>query len=405
MNWLSLGKFGLVLNIILNTYLRYILLFLLLTAVQVSAVEVENLYTGKILVTDKTQQTRIKAHKWAIEQVLTKVTGSRDILKVKRIQQEVRLRTANYIKSYAFMTDELGRTFLVDEFDQVKIDNLLRGVGASIWGKRRPETLIWLALEEGINRFIASPDNFPQYTEMLIQSGDDRGLPIVIPAKQTISDSNLYSSDIWARFDKVVWKETQSLGYDHFVMARMFYDDSQTLGQKWSLDYVLVENGQRILEESLLGQDLELLKQMVNNIGDYFAKQYAIKSEGLGVDDVEITITNLTNVIELQKAEKFLRTLPPVAAAELQLIENNTASFKLVLSGQGLDVIKAMALMPEFEQKIIVDKRDTEEKLSIEQQLELLTKEYLQQVQPNPQEEGEESVAKTIRLTYEWQGK
>ena len=148
----------------------------LLISTSAPAVEVENLYRGKILVTDKTQKTRVKAHRWAIEQVLTKVTGSRDILEDKTVQYEIRVRTANYIKSFSFVTDEQDRTFLVDEFDQTKIDQLIRKVNGAIWGQRRPLTSIWLVLEEGNRRQIVTQDNFPQLAEVLNQSAENRGV-------------------------------------------------------------------------------------------------------------------------------------------------------------------------------------------------------------------------------------
>lgn len=388
----------------MNFWNKFIAVVLLCVPLWGQAVEVENLYTGKILVTDKTQKNRVKAHRWAIEQVLTKVTGSREILKNIRIQQEVRLRTANYIKSYAFVTDDQQRTFLVDEFDQVKIDNLLRGVGASIWGKRRPETFVWLALEEGVHRNILTTGRNPQYSEMLLQSADDRGLPVVVPDQNVVAQSQLYSSDVWARFERVVYNATSELGYEHYIMARLYYDESQENGQGWSLEYVLMEGMQQQLKNQLSGEDLGSLKEMLNQVGDYFAAQYAIKSEGLGIDDVEVVITDLANVVDLVKAEAHLESLPPVAGVELTNFESNQARFRLTLSGQGLDVIKAMALLDEFEQRIVVDEVAPVKALSVDEQLELLTQEYLKQINPQESEAGSQQGPKQIRLNYRWLG-
>ena len=372
------------------------------------AIEVDNLYTGKILVTDKKLKTRVKAHRWAIEQVLAKVTGNREVLDNSTVQREVRLRTSNYIKSFTFITDEQDRTFLVDEFDQVKIDKLLRSVGASIWGQRRPQTLIWLVVEEGIQRNIVHHEPYPQLSEMILQSCDDRGVPVVLPSKADLESSSIYSSDIWAKFDRVVFKATEPFGVENYVMARMRFvkSDETHPTPGWQLDFQLMAENQVLLKQQVQGEQFEVIRSMSNAIGDYFASQYAIKSEQLGTDEIYLTIAGIEHLVALVKAENYLKSLPPVSAVEMLELYHQTASFKLSLSGEGLDVIKALALLPEFEQILDSDADKPKVKLSVEQQLEKLIQDYYRQIRPiSDTEQGDASAGtKQVRLKYNWLG-
>lgn len=390
--------------------LKRILLFCIAAVVCSSAlaVEVENLYQGKILVTDKTLQTRLKAHRWAIEQVLAKVAGNREVLSNRTIRNEIRLRTSNYIKSFKFITDDQGRTFLVDEFDQVQIDNLLRKVGAAIWGKRRPETIIWLVVEEGLSRQIVELQSQPQLAEALLQGADNRGLPIKLPELNAPSHPEVFTSDIWAKFDDVVAEASEFYDVEHFVMARMYFDPELN----WQLEYQLQDAQGALVVQQASGQQFDIIREMINGIGDHFANVYAIKSEDLGEQEIQITLSGVNSIVDIVNAEKHLRALPPVNTVSLQNVQAQKAEFHLDLSGQGLDVIKALALLPEFEQQQI-EQQPTGPKLSVEEQLEQLTQDYLDQIKSDDNAQrslvsesqaNEGAVKKLVRLKYKWQG-
>jgi len=358
---------------------RFIIAVLFLTSISFSyAVEVKGLYTGKILVTDKSQKTRVKAHKWAIEQVLTKVTGSREILNNKTVQYEIRVKTANYIKSFTFDTDSQNRVFLVDQFDQTKIDALVRKVGASIWGQRRPKAVLWLVLEEGINRTIVNEQEFPQIAEVINQSSENRGLPLTLPLMDEQDSETVYSSDVWAKFDGVVSKASQRYEAEYFVMARLravdnFKEPEYQSG--WLLDFSIFKDRRFLTKGSFNGDQFYVLKELVNSLGDYFASQYSVSNQQIKQQNIEFTISNLKSMLDLKLVEKHLTNLPPIKKVYLHEVNADQARFTLWLSGQGLDVIRALSLLPNFE-RLETQSVSKAPELSVEQQLDLLTKEY-----------------------------
>ena len=375
------------------------------------AVEVENLYTGRILVTDKTQKTRIKAHRWAIEQVITKVSGDREILSNRKIRRVVQSQTANYIKSFTFETDEQGRTFLVDVFDQSKIDQLLKSVDAAIWGQRRPSTLIWLAVEEGIQRSIIDKEAFPQITEFLYQSSDNRGLPIKLPLMDEQDSDAVFSSDVWARFNQAIVAGSTRYQTENIVMARMRMVDTEKepeYSSGWLLEFELIDDNESLLVGSFNGDQYTILRNMVNQIGDYFAAEYAIHSTSLDDRELELTLSGVNGLVSLKKAEDFLLSLPPVDSVYLQTLTGNSVKFKLSLVGEGLDVIRALALLPQFEQ-VLIEKEEIKQELNNEQKLDLLVQDYLNQIDQNRQTQhtnvdAEATAKPLVQLQYKWLG-
>lgn len=377
------------------------------------AVEVDNLYRGKILVTDKTLKTRVKAHRWAIEQVFAKVTGNREVLQNKRIQFVVRNRAANYIKSFTFVTDEQERTFLVDEFDQTKINKLLRDVGASIWGKRRPQTLIWLAIEENLSRNIVHQENFPQLSEFIYRSAEDRGLPVVLPAMDEKDRSAVFVSDVWARFEGPVAQASERYAVENYVLARMRYlaNDPNAPEQSneksgWLVQYQLMHQQNVLLKGEVGGEQFTALKDMVNHITDYYASQYAIKSESLATDKLDIEITELGDVVALVQAEKLLLALAPVADIQLKHYAQSKAQFSMQLSGEALDVIKALSLQPEFDEVLQLEVDQPQVQLTNEQRLNKLTSDYLSEGRGETvNDELPQESAQPVMLRYRWQGR
>ncbi|NVK23635.1 MAG: DUF2066 domain-containing protein [Gammaproteobacteria bacterium] len=397
--------------------LCFSLFVLFILPFSLSAVEVENLYTGKILVTDKTQQTRIKAHRWAIEQVIAKVSGSRDVLNDRKIKRVVQTQTANYIKSFSFVTDDQGRTFLVDEFDQTKIDKLLKSVGAAIWGQRRPNTVIWLAVEEGIQRAIIDEEQFPQLYEFIGQASDDRGLPVVLPAMDKTDKEQVFNSDVWARFNRVVWNGSKRYQADNVVMARMRYvyaDKEPGYKTGWLLEFELIDEQGTLLEGEVNDEQYSAVRAMINQIGDYFAEKYAIESADIESEEIYLTLNNIANVVDLHKAETLLKSMNPVSNVYVQSITDNKAIFYLEMSGEGQDLIRAMALLNQFEQVQMAQKKV--EKFTIEQQLEQLTRDYIRQVElasgekkdtqttMTPEQNNEAPRKKQVNLYYNWLG-
>ncbi len=398
---------------LINLTLQLIVLIISIFSFDSYSVEVDNLYTGRILVTDKTQKTRIKAHRWAIEQVITKVSGDREILKNRTIRNVVQNRTSNYITSFAFETDEQGRTFLVDVFDQTKIDQLLKSVGAAIWGQRRPSTLIWLVVEEGIQRSIIDKDLFPQITEFLYQSSENRGLPIKLPIMDEEDKNAVFSSDVWARFNQAIVTGSVRYQTENIVMARMRLVDSEKEPEYksgWLVEFELINENTSLLSGEFNGEQFEILRRMINEIGDHFAAEYAIHNTTLGNEVLELDLVGLNDLVSLKHAEDFLSSLPPVDSVYLQSLEQNQAKFQLSLVGEGLDVVRALALLPEFEQVLLIEEEvEQQEELNDEQRLALLAQDYLAQVdeqQSQPvTEEEQSSTAKLIQLRYKWLGK
>ena len=389
--------------------IQLVVLIISLISFNAKAVDVQNLYTGRILVTDKTQKTRIKAHRWAIEQVITKVSGDREILKNRTIRRVVQSKTSNYIKSFSFETDEQGRTFLVDVFDQTKIDQLLKSVDAAIWGQRRPSTIVWLAVEEGIQRSIIDQERFPQITEFISQASENRGLPVLLPVMDEEDKNAVFSSDVWARFSQAVLSGSERYDPENAVMARMRFVNAEKepdYKTGWLLEYSLIEGNNTLLSGEFNGDQFTILRSMINQIGDHFAEQYAIHSTELGDRELHLSVSGLTDLVALKEVEGYLTSLPPVDGVELETLATEQAQFKLNLIGEGLDVIRALALLPQFEQ-LVVEQQDTETLLDDEQRLAMLAQDYLQQ--SNDIQAGAENEQviqnKPMQLHYKWLGK
>jgi len=245
---------------------------------------------------------------------------------------------------------------------------------------------------------------------MVLQSSDNRGVPVVLPVMNKQELTQIYSSDIWARFESVVDRASRPYDVENYVMARMRYvaNEEGNKSSGWLLEYQLMKETQVLTSGHFNGEQFEVIRDMSNDIGDYFASQYAIKSEKLGTDSIHLSIFGINNVVNLVTAENYLKSLPPVSNVEMTSLTQKSAEFKLILSGEGLDVVKALALLPEFQQIIQLDDVQEPQQLSVEAQLDKLIQDYYRQVKPQDVEEKggqQKQKQRNVRLMYNWLGK
>ena len=135
----------------------------------VNAVEVKDLYQAKVPVTAQTLAQKSHALKKAMQMVLIKVGGGKDVLSnhiIKKALQNNRLYVSQFsyslgeIKTLPHLemvsADNAESLFLLVSFDENKINQLLQQAQLPLWGSLRPKVLFWLVEENKFSRQILS---------------------------------------------------------------------------------------------------------------------------------------------------------------------------------------------------------------------------------------------------------
>jgi uncharacterized protein len=165
---------------------RVALFFLMLVSHNVLAVEVKGLYETEVIAKSQSVADRGQAVNMALRQVLTRVMVSTDIdhdLTVQHI-----LANANdYVREYQYSLTQAvdhknGQArFVRILFDEQKLQKLLRNSPLGLWNEIRPETLLWLVVEDQGQRQFYSAEKMPILQNALLDGAVQLGLPLLFP--------------------------------------------------------------------------------------------------------------------------------------------------------------------------------------------------------------------------------
>jgi hypothetical protein len=167
--------------------MRYwVLVFGLLLSMRLQAVEVAGLYEIEIIANSQSADDRAQAIKQALYAVLSRVLVADDISKIP-VVQEMLASAQHYVKQFQFSliaadeySDSDARLIRV-QFDEDQMLEVLRNSQVGIWSEIRPETLLWLVVDEGGSRQFYNADAMPEIESALALASKVKGVPIIYP--------------------------------------------------------------------------------------------------------------------------------------------------------------------------------------------------------------------------------
>lgn len=183
----------------------WFLIFALLFSTQLPAVEVAGLYEIELVANSQSPQDRIQAIKQALYAVLDRILVSDDISKIP-VVQEMLSSAQHYVKQFQYSliaaddsSDTDARLIRV-QFDEDQMLEVLRKSHVGIWSEIRPETLLWLVVEQDGNRQFYNADTMPDIESALALASKVKGMPIIYPMldleeQQRISVSEVLGAD------------------------------------------------------------------------------------------------------------------------------------------------------------------------------------------------------------------
>lgn len=334
------------------------------------ATEVEDLYQSSVNVANQSKQARNTAQKEALKNVFVKVSGKYSVLDNEEIQKAV-LNASSYVRRFQFTRDDDNQLMLLVDFDEAKINKLLRNEALPIWGKRRPSILLWLAGEDPQTgrRQVVSNQSYSEYAQQIRKLSEQRGLPLVVPLYDIVDNQKVMVSDVWGYFYSHIAKFSLRYNTDAIVIARFKQDKAdpideltQTLAQppepatehnkqmSWQLQWRLFEANDVAQTGQETGQVSELLVSLVNNLADRYAKEYAVDSSKVeGGSRIVLTVTNVGDIESLINAEELLMSFSAVSDVLLKSVKQDTAEFEILLLGESLDLLQGLELEKRFE--------------------------------------------------------
>lgn len=323
-----------------------VLFFSIGATLPVQAVDVPMLFTAEVPLDQESDNPRDDAYKAALIEVLTRVSGSEFSGNLQAIDELFPVPSA-YVTQFRPGAD--GTLWV--SFDDEAIERILRSSGRLVWGRDRPLTLVWLAVDwgQGKREIIAAGD--PERTqrqgrsidrnrllrERVLAIAQNRGLPLVFPLLDTMDLQGVTFSDIWGGFDERIVAASQRYDANSILIGRIRPSSSQR--NRWT--YIFGSE-----RRSWNGPP----EMIVSQIADMLAAEFAVGGDA-PLEMVTLNISGVETVDAYGSVQKLLSGVSLIESFIIAEVAGDTVSYKVEVRGGAERLRRALRFTSLLEQE------------------------------------------------------
>lgn len=311
---------------------------LLLFSGSLQAGKVGNLYQSTVPVTGQDTNERSAAIATALTQVLIKVTGE------SRLEERPEARgllssASGFVQQFRYekrsqpspLPDQapVDALYLHVQFDSNAINEALRKRGLPVWGDVRPSTLIWLAVEQGAQRYLVAADSEPEIVTGLREASARRGIPILLPLLDLEDQAALSVADVWGNFRASVLKASARYQPDAVLVGRI-YRQSDGL---WEAAWAFYHDGNASGWISSGAFSSQVLAQGLEGTADLLAARFAPIGLSLSGGEFLLRVEAVDSLEDYARLHRYLSALQPIKSLTPDRITAGEAQFRVTLEG------------------------------------------------------------------------
>jgi uncharacterized protein len=324
--------------------------FWVLALQPVGATVPDDLYRVEIAVADQSRAEQQAASALGLLEVLTRVTGLKDIPHEPEVRAALAQPERYYTQSLylAGAGPELQATpraqsmagepqsgeglRLSLRFSETEIRRLIMTAGLPLWSTTRPTTVVWLAIDDGERRqLIDGADEEPLPAALRLRARQ-RALPLIVPELADHLDgdrTNISVFSVWTHDWDALVPVSERYRMDNILVGRI--SESPTAG--WVTDWRLWQRtGERThLEKTFVVEtdDVELLgREAVDRVADEMFARFAIYPGAEAV--LRLEISGVVDLAGYGAVLEYLGALEFVETVQVERVQRGTLNVTLI---------------------------------------------------------------------------
>ncbi len=326
------------------------------------AVEVDGLYEAAVPVTGQGERERRSALRQAFARVLVRVSGDPGAPASDALQEALAKPMA-YVQQYRYRPlpspaasrsrsstgSEIGneaeeeapafRQELWVSFDPRAVNTLLTEAGLPVWGRARPATLLWLAVNDWGQRFLVGGDVARHLQAQLNVAARRRGLPLFFPLLDLQDQAALQFSDVWGNFQDTLLAASRRYQSAAVLTGRLYHRQDGTWEGRWTL-YL----DDRPAFWNTAGTDLEaVLNTGVDGAADRLARRYAQHLDPAAGRRITIEVRDVRSLEDYARTTAYLQSLDPVNRLRVVAVTQDKVAFEAAVTGNRENLAQAIA--------------------------------------------------------------
>jgi len=319
------------------------LLSLLMALPMVSArAATQDLFDAEVVVPNQTSGVRTRATSAALEEVLVRVAGKDAVLETAPAKQMLKKPDA-LVQQYRYLYEPGSEPPILKlwlRFDGDAIRNSLQQQGQSYWGSERPDTLVWLAVEDRGKRYVVSADDGSDVQQQIARAAKQRGLPVVFPLMDLEDQSQVRFSDIWGGFFENVMAASRRYNPQAVLIGRLNRSPSGGWSSRWHLEVA----GKPAAWSGSHQQLDRLSQQGIDDTADRLASSFAVARGSGYTNTVSISVSGVDSLSDYARLSAYLKGLTAVSGMQVERVAGAEIDCALQLNGSLDDLTRTVTI-------------------------------------------------------------
>lgn len=225
-------------------------------------------------------------------------------------------------------------------FNARTIDNLLKQAQLPVWGKIRPETLIWFSQETQGQRRLQSQYDAPEIYDIFKRQADYRGISLIFPFLDLQDQSSVSATDIWGNFNDAILLASRRYQAQSTVTVRLFKERSGLWVSQWNLLMLGEVQTWELRDENMT----RILASGIDEVADKLAQQFSRAVSDGDDSGVLVQVNNVGGFKAFQALDDYFRNLATVKTAALIQTTQDTVMYKITYLGDKNALIQEIRL-------------------------------------------------------------
>lgn len=301
------------------------------------AARVTDIYQAEVPVRTQQPTQRDRAFQAALETVLIKATGSRDIVDQPAAKSLV-ASASRYVQQFGYRDTHPMSLWV--QFDGVALQTALTDAGLPVWVDERPALLVWIAMQNQNKRYLIAEDSNVRARKIVQAVAKSRGVPAFLPLLDIEDRAKIGVADVLGGFDEVVKNASSRYAPDAVAIAAITGSAQGGWRAEWRLDY-----GGRPRTWTFQGNRLAaVLTAGIQAIADALGESLAVVENLRARGAVMLSVEGVDSLDDYARLQTYLDRLSLVQDYRLDSVAPGYARFLLRLSGDPATVGRVIGL-------------------------------------------------------------
>ncbi|MFA6052760.1 MAG: DUF2066 domain-containing protein [Methylobacter sp.] len=214
----------------MSVLLRALIICGLLFSSNVFAAEVQGLYETEVIAKSQSEEDKNAALKEALTIVLTRVMAGENILHDPVVQSAL-ADAGHFVKQYQYSlieshSDENSNARIMRVlFNESHVLDLMKTSKLKIWAETRPETLLWLVVEENGQRSFFKAETMSEINKAVNGASRQTGLPLLFPLLDLEEQQKISVSDVLSAYPQSLLTASERYGVVSILAGRLVKTD------------------------------------------------------------------------------------------------------------------------------------------------------------------------------------